>query len=92
MQCARRLSEVVGSSTSARSADEGWRDAAFSLGRSDLLIIDQAERLSLMLLQCLQCSLYEPRVCSLLLVGTAALECDPSLFAHVLAATTFDQL
>ena len=96
MQCARRLCEIAGSPTSARRADEGWRAAAFALRPSDLLIIDQAERLSLTLLQCLQGYLFEPRVCSLLLVGTPALcttlERDPSLVSRVLAATTFEDL
>jgi hypothetical protein len=96
MQCARRLSEVAGSVPSARSADEGWRDTAFSLGHTDLLIVDQAERLSLTLLQCLQCYLFEPRVCSLLLVGTptlhSTLQRDPSLTARILRTTTFEDM
>jgi hypothetical protein len=98
-QCARRLIEELGSSSDSRSATDLWREVADDLRyKIDLLIIDQAERLSLLLCQCVRDYLFDQRVCSLLLVGSApllvTLQRDESITSRVFGwhtITDFDQ-
>lgn len=98
-QCSRRLIEELGSQPLSRSATDLWREAADHLKyKIDLLIIDQAERFSLILCQCVRDYLFDQRVCSLLLVGSArlltTLQRDPSITSRVFARhtiTDFDQ-
>jgi hypothetical protein len=87
-QVARRLSEDLGFQPSARSATDLWREAADFLQSAslDLLIIDQAERLSLSVCQCVR-DLFDQHICSLLLVGSPSLitmlHRDPALTSRV---------
>jgi hypothetical protein len=59
-QFARRLAQDLGWSSSARSTSELWNEAASALTYAsvDLLIIDQAEHLSLILAQCIRSYLF----------------------------------
>ncbi|GHO63798.1 hypothetical protein KSC_026900 [Ktedonobacter sp. SOSP1-52] len=98
-QFARRLAEDLEWFPSARSTSELWNEAARALTYNsvNLLIIDQAEQLSLMLAQCIRSYLFDDQICTLLLVGSSALMTtlhrDPALEGRVLpwhTITDFD--
>jgi hypothetical protein len=88
-QVARRLSEDLGFHPSARSATDLWREATDFLQEAslNLLIIDQAERFSLAVCQCVRDYLFDQHICSLLLVGAlpliTRLHSDPALASRV---------
>ena len=93
-QFARRLAEDLGWSPSARSTSELWNEAATTLNYTpvDLLIIDQAEHLSLILAQCIRSYLFDDHTCALLLIGSSSLRTtlqrDPALEGRVFAWRT----
>ncbi len=97
-QFARRLREELGKPpATARSAQQLWQQVRDDLSAIPvpLLVIDQAERLSLQLCQYLFEYLFEQHACSLLLMGTpvlsATLARDPSFSHHIFASHTIDQ-
>lgn len=88
-QMSRRLIEELGHHPLARSAADLWSEAVSHL-RTDgvhLIIVDQAERLSLLLCLYLQEYLLDQHCCPLLLVGTPTLSRtirrDPTLASRV---------
>jgi hypothetical protein len=92
-QCARRFLQEHGQYPSARTAQNLWQEIADLLSSAQirLLIIDQAERLSLSICQYLQDYIYERTACSLLLVGTPdvlpTLARDASLYQRIHSCT-----
>ena len=75
---------------STRITTELWNEAARALTYNsvNLLIIDQAEQLSLILAQCIRSYLFDEQICTLLLVGSSALMTtlhrDPALESRIL--------
>lgn len=98
-QVARRLIDEREGSPQARSTSGLWQEAASYLRAFDVLIVDQAERLSLVACQCINDYLFETAVCSILLVASEAfssliLRQDPALAQRISqhrVITDFDQ-